>query len=177
MRKIEMSEATMRMILKEVSSGKSIREMAHHAGVSYPYLWKRLYDMGFQGGGYRKRDQRPLSVKVWERVEKHPNGCWTWKGPNQVSLALAAPKTARSLVHYVMRLPYTTTKLTPACGNRKCINPKHTATERFPARNETIRKLWKKHLEAKKHITSMPKLGRKYGLTRQRIEQILKATP
>ena len=138
------------------------------------------------------RKAKPREHFFWKRVDKQENGCWIWtgklsagshyskdtpifnngseKGYGYVSaLKFAAMLCGHKfLPHGVLSL-----KRYNNCGNLKCVNPEHWAhlcDTNNKERDDAIKERWALF---KKYKTTMLVLGKEYGITRQRVEQII----
>lgn len=130
--------------------------------------------------GKRGYKPRPWQERFWERVTKTKTGCWLWTGNVEATRrlrfslnsqrSLAPRKVAWELVYGT---PPTTVLRKPRCGKRLCINPAHTPLGISEADKATIRERWALHL---RYSTTLERLGDEYGVTRQRIEQIVNGT-
>lgn len=122
---------------------------------------------------------------LWARVEKRADGHWIWSGQTSVGGTPVfsycdresgnwGSRTAYKTIHEVVCGHVPSVSLYPKCGEPLCVNPEHMKNyEPYSVnldRDLEIRRLWNL---SQTHKTTMQKLGDKYGLTRQRIEQIL----
>lgn len=153
----------------EIESGHTVRSVAVRRGVPYQTLYLAVRRAGISGGRLQ-RDRRPLKEKIKERME-WVGECIRWKGG---SARLAANvQTPRQCVRHFLGVTSPGRygfRGAPMCGNQWCLNPEHSKRERHFDRNEEIRERWRNHLRYK---TSMRKLAEEYGITKQRIEQII----
>lgn len=124
---------------------------------------------------------------LWQRVEKREDGHWIWHGSLTKSgvpvfsycdlekgVGHWGSRTVYKTIHEVVYGHIPPAPLIPKCGKSLCVNPEHMKNFEPSSinleRDAEIRKLWNL---SKIHKTTMQKLGDKYGITRQRIEQIL----
>ena len=154
-----------------IKSGTTIAATARMMNISYAQLYKQIKDYG-PFGGYRQRDKRPIIDRVMSHVRKTSDGHWLWVGPAYPNIIPGATHTPRGTVRKALGIKYDGPKY-PACGNRDCCNPNHMDASQFSPRNKEIRALWERSEEAKKSVVTLEELGGRYGLTKQRIQQIL----
>lgn len=162
-------EFNMETVIERILSGESITEVSRDLGVSYQAIYVPLRARGIQGGK-KQRDKRPLEEKIKAQLSTNEKGCILWPGR-----FINFTKDLGSKIECVCFLlgiptPRYTATATRICGNKHCYNVEHLARERQFDRNEEVRERWALHL---KHSTTMEKLAKEYGLTRQRIEQII----
>lgn len=125
--------------------------------------------------------KKPWQERFMKRVDINGD-CWIWTGridkhgTPRFSVSSHSTHTAYYLARKVLGSKedvmhsYRFMGHKNICGNTLCIHPKHIFASRTADKEEVIR-LWRNHLE---HKTSMPILAKKYGVTRQRIEQIIR---
>ena len=166
-----MNEHEKQKAIEMVTNGMSIQRAAGLLNTTYYAIHHVISRAGIRGG-IHQRNVKDLATRVWEYVEKEPNGCWFWIG---TSTTLSRNyRTPGKLVKYALGLSTEGYKTGRICLNRRCLNPEHeTATRKFSRDSEVIEK-WSKHLAAKPHVTTLEKLGKEFGITRQRVEQIVK---
>jgi hypothetical protein len=156
--------------MSDLRSGHTIKETAKKYGVSYCCLYQSARKHGVSGG-VTQRDNRPLEVKVWESVQRMESGCWKWTGRTRHKMKAGVPATPRGLVRYVLGIKDGPTPGRRNCGNSWCLNPEHDSAVCKFSRNEEILIRWRLHVQ---HYTTMDKLAEKFGITRQRVEQIIR---
>lgn len=170
-------ESTKRAIELVLSGKMSVAQASRETGVAYHNLWDHVRSLGFKKWKDKlELDRRPISERIWDVVEKRENGCWLWTGRRIGSMTHGLKSyNPRNAIREVLGLPlHPKAKIVfSSCGTPNCINPEHEAVEKFEARNNEIRARWAKSEEAKTLILTMEDLGKEYGLTRQRIEQIV----
>lgn len=148
-----------------VTSGRTIKEASEAVGTSYGDLYHFLRRRGITGGKIM-RDRRSLEDKVREITQFHPNGCITFLKRRSFS------KQVYTSVHFFKVLFGYEFKPVPplrACTTAFCYNPEHYWGKNAN-RDAEIRAAWRRYEESK---TTLQKLGDTYGLTRERIRQII----
>lgn len=121
--------------------------------------------------------RRPVEEKFWELVEKGEH--WVWKGYMQEELPMVAGpngrmRSARKISWQLAKGCLPPGYLYPGCGEPRCVRPEHLQVQDFTARDREIRRRWALHLEHVMHVTTFEELGREFGMSRQRVEQIVK---
>ena len=91
-----------------------------------------------------------------QRIRTHLHG--VSDSPRQAIFDLCGLK---SIAHYV----------TSKCVYKNCVNPSHLEASSDPERNAEIARRWKKHLD---NLESMVGLAKEFGITKQRVEQIVR---
>lgn len=120
----------------------------------------------------------PFKERLYSRIKKDGDGgCWLWTGSVQGGRpTFQSGPTDRFLVRqYVLKeeTGLNGDSLRPGCGRSICVNPDHMVVKNgtIPLTAiEEIRRRWALHLA---HDTTMKMLGDEFGVTRQRIEQIV----
>jgi transposase-like protein len=161
--------------LREVVSGKTITEVSRVYGISYQTLYAAIKARGISGG-YKQRDMRPLVERAKEFIRIDVEDHWYWCGRDPRGLTTdPAYRSERNLARLIAGQPARRGRiwLGQACGKSNCINPDHENSHRFQKRDAEILLRWKASEEAKKCIVTMDQLSKEYGLTRQRIQQII----
>lgn len=166
--------------LADLRSGKTIRETAKKYGIQYGSMWHAARNYGISGG-VRQRDMRSFDQKIRDAITIDPSGCWLWVGRDPRAMAAytpGAPTTPRNVARYLLGLPARRIPYMPgqACGTRECINPEHEELGKFQERNKRIMERWRESEEAKTKIVTLEMLGQEFGLTRERIRQIIGET-
>ncbi len=177
MTKQERIQSAMRAI---INGDIGLAAAARKFEVNYFTLWQKLKRQGVTGWKHKEAaDRRPIADRVWDSVDKRESGCWIWVGRSISCMThLTKGKTPRNVVREMLGLPLIKGgDMSSACGTRECINPEHSTPALFERRNEEIRARWEKSEEAKKSVISQVELAKVYGLTRQRIEQIVNHAP
>ncbi len=156
-------------VLQRRKQGMTYTKIAAEVGISY----SRVFDILLAAGQTRANDTRSWQQKVESYVERLPNGCLRWIGPQkrQVHLTSEVRGSTRAMVNKWLGMPGVRT-YGMTCGNAWCHNPEHAASTREFKRNDEIIDRWKKHME---HRTTMQKLADEFGITKQRVEQIIRA--
>jgi len=121
---------------------------------------------------------KPWQERIWKYVEKkEPHWYWTGhtNGYNSPEFYIRGIPT-RSVRKLLFSLTYSYSNnghLTSKCGDKKCVKPSHqnSVMKIDKQHKEDILRRYALHLQ---HKTTMSKLGKKYGVSKQRIEQILK---
>lgn len=125
-----------------------------------------------------KRGAKPKAKEelFWRRVDK-TSTCWIWEGhfhngSPQFSFREGS-MSARQAAHELVFGVCSKAPLRPRCNNKSCVNPYHSDSgyKLSGADIEEIRRRWVLHL---KHKTTLDKIGAEYGVTRQRIEQLVR---
>lgn len=161
--------------LAEVVSGKTIVQAAKDNGITYGYLYNIARKEGIKGG-WRQRDLRPLIERARSAIQiNEDTGHWFWIGPDPSTITKKGPRTKRNWGRFLAGKPLSKNPFAQRsmCGITECINPEHSQKEKFPARNAEIIALWNASEEAKKVVFTLEEIGKKYGLTRERVRQII----
>jgi len=130
-----------------------------------------------------------LEIRIYKKI-KFEKTCHIWLGavssqgiPKIHFGSSDGSKTHIGVRHYLCEkkfgLSLNGKRISPECGNIKCVNPEHMLIYDAKAirrkltdeKAKEIREKWRLHLM---HKTSYAELGRKYNVSRQCIEQLLK---
>ena len=155
--------------MADLHGGLTVKEVAEKHRRSYGDVYYAAKRRGISGG-WIQRDKRPLAVRIKERLKVQPNGCIKWEGPNVTFTgSLRIPSQYANFI-FGTKFNYYANNNRRICPTIGCLNQEHFLGRNFE-RDEEIRAAWRRYQEAK---TTLQEMGNKYGLTRQRVEQILK---
>lgn len=129
----------------------------------------------------RRSTRRTLEELFLRRVDKRleqPQH-WLWTGHVEHGAPFfngraKSKSSGRQLAWLVTYGQAADGALQSTCGEQLCVNPAHMrvcGTDNI--RDQAIRERWKKHLEHAPFTTTMSKLGAEYGISKNRIEQIV----
>lgn len=124
-------------------------------------------------------ESESLEARIESRIHKEPDdGCWVWTGGIHSRRPLFHPTYAESIRVRDWVFHHVTGKdgvdLHPICGRNTCVKPEHQARRNGQISildAERIRRRWALHLA---HKTSLVQIGREHGVSKQRIEQIVR---
>lgn len=148
---------------------------------SYPAAGKRGRPTLFQLNARMPRPadcDEPIEKRIETRIKKEENGCWIWSAGMQKNNPIFNTSNGERIYvrHWVF---FQVTKqagarVHPTCGRDRCVNPEHQVRSGgdIPATEfDKIKTRWALHLA---HKVTLDKIGKEYGVSRQRIEQIVR---
>lgn len=171
-------------VVKALDSGESRVSIAKRMGITYGKVYSISQAICYVSPN-DYRNKKTWREKISSYIDQAPGGCIKWLGPTNGGVYLSSTmptiSSKRCMLLFLQILqPTDHTKTLPwgpmSCGNKWCHNPHHSATygmspKTKEARNKMIADLWKLNLE---HKTTMQQLGKKFGLSKQRVEQIIR---
>lgn len=175
-------DAVVKKVIPRIRKGERLIDLSREMGFSYVSLYQKLKSSGLPLGT-KRRDTRDVEIRLREFIERKGD-CWVWVGPERPSFSKEPQlRTMAGCGRWLAGIrdekgkAANYRKLRVFCGTQDCVNPAHYKLDnrRFDKRNEEIVEKWKKSEECKKHVYTYERLGHEYGLTKQRVEQILKA--
>ncbi len=175
--RVQITDSVFQEAVWMIHRGLMVSHVARKLNISYSHLYGRCKTAGISCG-VRRQNNRPIIDRIRDAIDKTETGCWLWVGRKPGSFTndpnyRGTRNCARALAGLPADLrPRRHTPIS-LCGNLKCINPEHEGMSVFEKRNSEIVQAWKESEEAKKLVFTLESLGEKYGLTRQRILQIL----
>lgn len=125
------------------------------------------------------RETEPLEKRIYSRIMKESGGCWVWMGTNNGRNMPYYPASRGERIKvrqwvYFRETGKTIPSLHATCGRSTCVRPEHMGIGGGVLSlqdNEDIKRRWALSLA---HSITMEKLGREYGVSRQRIEQLVR---
>lgn len=169
------SEQTIKEIEKMVSEGSDLYHACLKLGVSYQVVhkvFKSKHPNSF--GGFKVRDLRDLKEKIEDFCVFKDNGCIEWTGKSMMALSSKfRGRTPGAYVAYLLgRSLVRGSKRGRNCGNDNCYHPEHLTVTKSLSKEDLdeIKLRWKLNIMYK---VTMQELANEYGITRQRIEQIV----
>lgn len=161
-------------IVRALKAGEGRTSIAKRLGIPYGTVYRVSLKTGLTLAKYGAVSWKD---KVAGYISHEEGMCIKWTGPSgSIYLDCTKPNVSpkRAVLLY---LGYEKTRNhwgKMSCGNGWCHNPGHSFTygSLGEYRDGDIVQLWKLHLE---HHTTMKKLGERFGLTKQRVEQIIRA--
>lgn len=161
-------------IVRALKAGEGRTSIAKRLGIPYGTVYRVSLKTDAPLAKYSTNSWKD---KVEGYIVYKDGQCIKWTGPtDSVYLNGTKPniKPKRAVLLY---LGYDNAghhwgKMT--CGNEWCHNPAHSISYGISGahRDNEIVQLWKLNLE---HRTTMQKLGNRFGLSKQRVEQIIRA--
>lgn len=155
--------------MNDIQTGLSITEVAKKYGVPYASIHHAAKTRGITGGKIQ-RDMRPIEVKIRDRMKFHLNGCISWIGGDVAFTKKLVNRSRCANFLFGTNFNYRVMKPYRDCLTKGCLNQDHY-NGKHHIRDKEIRAIWRRHMEAK---TTLREIGERYGITRQRVEQIIK---
>jgi len=128
------------------------------------------------------RKQKPWQEHFKDRLIYEEGGCISWSGrktkkgfPKFSSAVFGGGQSPYKLAYIIFKGEPPSERVKwgqPNCGSKICLNPDHFAIF-YCLNNRDIKDIKKRWALSKKYSVTMENLGSQYGITKQRVEQIV----